>query len=266
MNNVEKYGRWALITGASEGIGKGFARQCAQQGFSLVMIARREELLESAAKEIRDEYGVETKSLSLDLTAPGCDETIKEFCKHLEIGLLINNAAFRMPSEFLKLSADNIGRQIYINIHVTAMLSHHFGALMKERGRGAIINVSSKTGEVAMPYFAMYSAAKAFISTLSEAIWFELKDHGVDVLALKPCQTATEGYLRRNPNTWGDEGVQTIEDCVSEAFGALGKHAGWLPWEPSRGDVVALRSMPLEDAITRNVEGMKQVFGAQLAE
>lgn len=259
-----RYGEWALITGASEGIGKGFARACAAQGYKLVMIARRVELLEAAAAEMNEQFGVETKTLSVDLTRQDCVETISTFCADLEIGLLINNAAFSFPAEFLSMKSSAIQKQVMINVQVIALLTHHFGSAMKQRGSGGIINVSSKTGEIAMPYFAMYSATKAFISTLSEALWYELKDHGVDVLALKPCQTATEGYLSQNPNSWGD-GVQTVDDCVAEAFAALGKQAGWLPWPPSRDDIDELRALPLEAAITRNGEGMKHVFAGQLS-
>lgn len=260
----DTYGKWALITGASEGIGKGFAAACAERGFNLVMIARRQVLLESSAQQMRDQYGVEVKTLSVDLTEIESIDVIKSFCADLEVGMLINNAAYSFPAEFLSMTDKHIRRQIQINVELVAVLSNHFGNLMKPRGRGAIINVSSKTGEVPMPYFAMYSATKAFISTLTEAMWFELKDYGIDVLALKPCQTATEGYLANNPGEWGG-GIQTVEDCVSEAFCALGIYAGWLPWEPSRGDVVELRSMPLEDAIARNGAGMKLVFAEQLA-
>ena len=261
---VSKYGPWALITGASEGIGKGFARHCAQQGLNLLMIARREDVLETAAQEMRDEYSVEARTLSLDLTSPGCMDQIKAFSRDAEVGILVNNAAFSFPSEFLKVKAGVLEKMLNINVNLSVMLNHHFGGLMTERGNGAIINVSSKTGIIPMPYFAMYSASKSFLSTLSEALWYELKDSGVDVLALEPCQTATEGYLRRNPTIWGEEGIQTVEDCVNEAFSALGQKASWLPWPPSRGDVEVLRAMPLEDAISRNGDGMKEVFGKVL--
>lgn len=263
-SSIKVYGEWALITGASEGIGKGFARVCAANGYKLLMIARRVSLLEQTANEISSEFGVEVKTLSVDLTEESSIDTIIDFCEGLEVGLLINNAAYSFPAEFLSMKASHIQRQIMINVQVIAMLSHHFGNAMKQRSRGGIINVSSKTGEIAMPYFAMYSATKAFISTFSESLWYELKDYGVDVLALKPCQTATEGYLSQNPNSWGD-GIQSVEDCVAEAFSALGKHAGWLPWPSSRDDVARLRSLPLEEAIAQNGAGMKHVFASQLS-
>lgn len=135
---------------------------------------------------------------------------------------------------------------------------------MKDRDRGAIINVSSRTGEVAMPYFAMYSATKSFITIMTESLWFELKDTNIDVVVIKPDQTATEGYLAKNPTIWGDDGVQTVEDCVNESFNALGTYAGWLTWPKSREDVKNLRSMPLEDAINVNGAGMLSVFTEQL--
>lgn len=261
---VNKYGGWALITGSSQGIGKGFARRLAGEGFNLVMTARRPEILEQSAKELSEEFGIQTRTLALDMTQTGAIEQLQDFVADLEIGFLINNVAFSKPAPFLDLSEANIGKQIYCNVEVVARLSHHFGRLMRERDRGAIINVSSRTGEVAMPYFAMYCATKSFISILTESLWFELKDTNVDVVVVKPDQTATEGYLSKNPTIWGDDGIQTVEDCVEESMSALGKYAGWLTWPKSRDDVKALRDMLLEDAISVNGEGMLSVFTEQL--
>lgn len=260
----EKYGSWALITGSSEGIGKGFAKRCAKEGMNLIMIARRPDVLEAAATEMRDTYGVQTRTLSVDMTQRGAIEKIKDLVKDLEIGMLINNVAFSRPAEFFSLSEENLSKQIFVNVEVVTMLTHHFGRMMKDRDRGAIINVSSRTGEIAMPYFAMYCSTKSFISILSESLWYEMKDSNVDVLVIKPDQTATEGYLAKNPNIWGDAGIQTVEDCIDESFNALGTYAGWLTWPKSRDDVKNLRAMPLEDAISVNGEGMKHVFAKVL--
>jgi short-subunit dehydrogenase len=261
---VDKYRGWALVTGASEGIGKGFAQRLGREGFNLVMIARRPDVLEAAAAEMRETHGVETRTLSLDMTRPGAIEKIIEFVADIDVGFLVNNVAFSYPAPFLDLSQENLGKQIYVNIEVVARLTSHFGNIMKERDRGAIINVSSRVGEIAMPYFAMYSGAKAFISVFTEALWFELKDSNVDVLVVKPDQTATEGYLAKNPTIWGDAGIQSVEDCVYESFSALGRYAGWLTWPKSRDDVRALRDMPLEEAIGINGAGMQSVFSKQL--
>ncbi|MFT4520315.1 MAG: short-subunit dehydrogenase [Halioglobus sp.] len=261
---VDKYGGWALITGSSQGIGKGFARHLAGEGFNIVMLARRNDVLESAAKELQDEFGIETRTLALDMTQQGAIEQLQEFVVDLEIGFLVNNVAFSKPAPFLDLSEGNIGKQIYCNVELVARLSHYFGRLMRERDRGAIINVSSRTGEIAMPYFAMYCATKSFISILTESLWFELKDTNVDVVVVKPDQTATEGYLSKNPTIWGDAGIQTVEDCIEESMSALGKYAGWLTWPKSREDVKALRDMPLEEAIAVNGAGMLSVFNDQL--
>jgi len=263
---VDKYGGWALITGSSQGIGKGFARRLAREGFNLVMTARRPEILEASAKELREEFGVETRTLMQDATKPGAIEQLQEFVADLEIGFLVNNVAFSKPAAFFTLSEDNLRKQVYCNVEAVARLSNHFGRTMRERNRGAIVNVSSRTGEIAMPYFAMYCAAKSFISILTEALWFELRDSDVDVLAVKPDQTATEGYLSKNPTLWGDAGIQTVEDCVEESMSALGRYAGWLTWPKSRDDIKALRAMPLEEAIAVNGEGMLSVFTEQLGE
>lgn len=261
---VDKYGGWALITGSSQGIGKGFARRLASEGFNLVMTARRVEILDQSAKELGDEFEIETRTLAMDMTQQGAIEQLQDFTKDLEIGFLVNNVAFSKPAPFLDLSEGNIGKQIYCNVETVARLTSHFGRLMRDRDRGAIINVSSRTGEIAMPYFAMYCATKSFISILTESLWFELRDTNVDVLVVKPDQTATEGYLSKNPTVWGDAGMQTVEDCIEESMSALGKYAGWLTWPKSRDDVKALRAMSLEEAISVNGAGMLSVFTEQL--
>ena len=264
QNLADKYGGWALVTGSSQGIGKGFARRLAQEGFNLVMTARRAEILEASARELAEEFGVQTRTLALDMTQAGAIEQVQEFVADIEIGFLVNNVAFSKPAPFLSLSESNLSKQIYCNVEVVAKLSNHFGRLMQERNRGALINVSSRTGEIAMPYFAMYCATKSFISILTESLLFELKDTDVDVLVIKPDQTATEGYLSKNPTIWGDAGVQTVEDCINESFAALGTYAGWLTWPKSRDDVKNLRGMPLEEAIAVNGAGMLSVFSEQL--
>jgi short-subunit dehydrogenase len=261
---VSKYGGWALVTGSSQGIGRGFARRLASEGFNLVMTARRPEILAASAQELSEEFGVQTRTLALDMTRSGAIEQLQEFVADLEIGFLVNNVAFSKPAPFLELGDANISKQVYVNVETVARLTSHFGRLMQERDRGAIINVSSRTGEIAMPYFAMYCATKSFISIFTEALWFELKDTNVDVVVVKPDQTATEGSLSKNPTIWGDAGIQSVEDCVEESMSALGKYAGWLTWPASREEVKRLRDMPLEEAISANGEGMLSVFTEQL--
>ena len=200
----------------------------------------------------------------MDMTQPGSIEAVQEAVADLDIGFLVNNLAFSTPSPFLDLRESNISRSVYVNVETVAQLTHHFGRMMRERDRGAIINVSSRVGEVAMPFFAVYCGTKAFISLFTEALWFELKDSNVDVLVAKPDQTATEGYMAQNPTLWGDAGIQSVEDCVDESIAALGKHAGWLTWPKSRDDVRELREMPLEEAIAVNGAGMLSVFQDQL--
>ena len=261
---VEKYGGWALVTGGSQGIGKGFARRLAAEGFNVVLTSRREEVLAATAAELESEFEIETRTMALDQTQPGSIEQIKEFVADIEIGFLVNNLAFSRPAPFMDLSEQNLRKQIYVNVETVSILTSYFGRQMRERDRGAIINVSSRTGEIAMPYFAMYCATKSFISIMTEALWFEMKDTNVDVVVVKPDQTATEGYLAKNPSIWGDAGIQTVEDCVDESMSVLGKNAGWLTWPKSRDDVKALRDMPLEDAIAVNGAGMLSVFKDQL--
>ena len=116
-----------MVTGSSQGIGKGFARRLAAEGFNVVLTARGKETLEATAGELRDEFGVETRILALDMTQPGSIDTIRDFVADLEIGFLVNNVAFSRPAPFLDLSEKNIGKQIYVNVETVAILPSHFG-------------------------------------------------------------------------------------------------------------------------------------------
>jgi len=211
---AEKYGPWALVTGASAGIGRELAKQIAERGLNVALVARRAELLDELAKDISDTYGVETRAITCDMTRSDYLDVIDAGSQDLEIGLLINNAG--APSYhgwFLDRKPQDIEKTLHFSVHVQIHLIHHFGNKMLPRGRGGIMQVSSVTGHISMPFMAEYSAAKGYQIQFTEALNYELKLKGIDVVVLSPGATKTE---RLNMGMEAD-------DVAKEGLDTLGK-------------------------------------------
>ena len=189
----KNYGPWAIITGASAGIGVEFARQIAASGVNVVLTARRTRKLDALAVELRSNYGVEVRVVPVDLTRRGFIDTIKEATAGLEIGLLVNNAGAWNLGSFLDNTLESELSVIDLNVQAPAILAHEFGRQMAKRGRGGIIFLSSVAAYQGTPFVANYAATKAYNLLFAEALNYELKPFGVDVLALSPGPTATEG-------------------------------------------------------------------------
>lgn len=213
-----KYGPWALITGASSGIGGEFAHQLAGRKLNLVLVARREEALTKLADKLRADCNVRTVTVSADLSSTdGIDKTI-EACKNIDVGLLVNNAGIEYHGSFFRNDSAEHAKLIAVNVSAMTMLAHEFGQRLMERGNGGIIFVSS-AGRWPMAWMSTYSASKAFVSNLSYIIHAELAPKGVHVLALEPGVVKTamaDGDIDQL-------GFHTIsaEHCVSEALAAL---------------------------------------------
>lgn len=186
-----KYGPWALVTGASSGIGKAFSEQLAAQGFNLVLVARRKEALELLADELTRVHQISVKVIAGDLTTLDFISHIESFTHSLDIGLLINNAGFALTGNFLDHSLADQLSLLHLNCRAPLMLAHIFGKRMCQKERGGMIHVSSASAFLPMPFWANYSASKVYGLYLAEALGFELKDKGIEVLALCPGATRT---------------------------------------------------------------------------
>lgn len=191
-NFKQKYGNWAIVTGASSGIGLEFARQLAAEGVNVVLAARRQGRLEALAQELNRKYQVETRVVGIDLTNPNYLDILDTATADLDVGLLVNNAGFAVPGAFLKQPVTDRQRNIQLNINAPMELAYHFGQKMVNRGRGGIIFVSSTAAYTGSPYLANYAATKAYILQFGKALSVELKSKGVDVLVLSPGATRTE--------------------------------------------------------------------------
>jgi len=195
VNFAEKYGPWALIAGASDGTGRAFAESIAAQGVNCILLARREGPLQALAGALEAEHGVECVAASVDLCAEDALARIQAVVGAREVGLYVSNAgADTTNSKFLDAPVDEWLAQINRNVVTLTRCCHWLGSAMRERGRGGILLVGSGACYGGADYMAVYSGGKAYDLCFGEALWSELRPHGVDVLGLILGQTDTPAF------------------------------------------------------------------------
>ncbi|MCL1043970.1 hypothetical protein BCT86_01520 [Vibrio breoganii] len=185
----EKYGDWALITGATSGIGAEMASQIAAKGLNVVLVARREKELEEQATLLTERYGIKATTVSADLSTSEGVEKVKQIDK--SIGLLVLAAGIEVNGSFAKSSLEQELKMIQLNVTSVLQLTHHFTPAMIERKRGGILMVSSLSGHMVSPYFSNYAGTKAYVLQLGASLHGELKPKGIDVTVLSPGLTTT---------------------------------------------------------------------------
>jgi len=176
----ERYGPWAVVTGASDGIGRDFAERLAEAGVQLVLVARRREVLEAFAGELARRYGVSTRVLPLDLSRPGAVEALASGTSDIDVGLLVACAGFGTSGPFLESDLSRELEMVQVNCAVVAALCHHFGRRFAERRRGGLVLMSSLLAFQGVPRAANYAATKAYVQSLAQGLHLELGPHGVD--------------------------------------------------------------------------------------
>ena len=231
MGQRERYGPWAVVTGASAGLGEHFARQLAAAGLNLILVARRAERLEALAGEIAQGYGVQVQALAMDLCEPGAAEALDRGTAERDVGLLVDNAGFGYMGAMLDQDPERIGRMIHLNCTVTLMAALQFARRFRTRGRGGIIVSASLAGFQPTPYMTAYGATKGFDLLFAEGLAEELRGTGVDVLALCPGSTHTEfGEVAGSKGASSGLGMRP-GPVVAEALQALGRKdvvvTGW---------------------------------------
>ena len=235
----KKYGNWALVTGASSGIGKAFARQLAQQGINVVIVARREPLLNELAKELRDNFKIEVRMMALDLLESGAVSRLYNAVSDLDIGLIIPAVGIDEMGLFLEKDYSALERMLTLNMQIPTEIAHMFGKKMVARKRSGIILVSSLFAYQGIPHFASYAASKAYILTLGEALNVELAKYGIDVLVLSPGLTDTPfsqsmkinfsrlPMIAQRPATVAKIGLRSIGRKTTVVSGFLNKLYAW---------------------------------------
>src|SRR5271154_6427098 len=226
----EKYGEWALVTGASAGIGLEFARALAREGMSIVLAARREDRLNLIAAELKEKHRVNTRVVAVDLAAADGADRLADAVADLEIAVLVNNAGFGYAGRFDKLATDRLRSMVVVNCVVPVVLTSRILPGMVKRGRGAVIIVGSVAGRQPLPLHAVCSATKGFDQLFGEGLGGELRGTGIDVLVWEPGPTKTEFQSVGGGGVGGDHG-EPAENVVLVAFDALGKQpsviSGW---------------------------------------
>jgi short-subunit dehydrogenase len=245
-----RYGPWALITGASSGIGREFARQLAARGLNLVLVARRAERLAELSTELAGRHGIEARPAPIDLCFDGFLDAIRTATEGLEIGLLVNSAGFARTGLFLDMNPDEMTRMLNLNCRAPLALAREYGPAMRDRRRGGIVFLSSVTGFAGTPLWSLYSGTKAFNLLLGEGLAAELRADGVDVLALAPGTTRTEFLDVAGLNDF--MGLEA-DRVVGRALARLGRSDVYVPGAFYGAGVFAMRFLPR--AVNRAVFG-----------
>lgn len=236
-----RYGPWALVTGASSGIGREFAYRLAGRGLSVALVARRAERLEALAAELARRHGVATLPIAIDLCRDDFLDVIRAATEGLSIGLLVNSAGFSLTGPFLDMPADDVTRMLHLNTRAPALLAREFGPAMRARRRGGIIFLSSVTGFAGTPLWSLYAATKAFNLLLGESLAAELRADGVAVMALAPGTTRTEFLDVAGIN---DFMSMEAERVVGQALARLGRSDLVVPGLFYSAGVFAMRFLP----------------------
>lgn len=196
--------RWALITGASSGIGAEFARRLAGRGMHLVLTARREDKLQELAAELDTQHGTRCEVIPCDLSEVGSSNRLMAqiAARGVQVELLINNAGFGVVSDVENTDPERVQQLIRLNIATLTDLTYAVLPGMLERRHGAVINVSSVAAFQPVAYMAAYAASKAYVLHFSEALWAEVRDRGVTVLGLCPGPTETDFFESAGVPDW----------------------------------------------------------------
>lgn len=240
---------YALVTGASRGLGRCFARTLAERKHSLVLVARSGAKLEALAHELQTAHGVQVVSIPLDLALPGAGRTLADqlTARELRVDLLVNNAGFGDQGRFLELPLARQLESINLQNATVVELTHLLLPAMIEQGQGGIITISSMAGFQPIPFASVYSATKAFLTTFSLALEAEVSRFGVRTVTVCP------GRLRVAPEdveNGGDRkkfpgGEQTHEDVVAAALRALDQGGGVvIPGAMNKFAAFAVRFVP----------------------
>jgi short-subunit dehydrogenase len=242
--------RATLITGASSGIGEAFARRLAAKGENLVLVARSEDKLAALCNELGREHDIAAQYVALDLTGREAPRQLFEETgrRGLQVETLINNAGFGSMGEFANLDLERELSMIDLNVKALVALTFLYLAPMRERRRGAIINVASTAGFQPVPFMATYAATKAFVLSFSDALWEENRPYGIKVMALCPGVTDTNFFEAARIERPPMRVAQTPEQVVETALRGLSRGkghvvSGWTNYLMMESERLVPRSM-----------------------
>jgi short-subunit dehydrogenase len=250
----ERYGPWALVAGASEGIGAAFATALARRGLDVVLVARRAEPLDALAGRLPGR----TIAVPADLATEEGLAAVEQATRGLEVGLVVANAADSPIGRFVDLDPVRARRALDLNCRAPLLLAHRYLPAMAARGGGGLIIMSSLAGMQGSPSIAVYAATKAFGAVLAESLWAELRSSGVDVLACVAGAVATPGLraAMRRPAP----GTVDPDQVAEAALRALGRRPRTVPGGLMRvSSVLMSRVLPRRAAIALMARGSRDL-------
>jgi short-subunit dehydrogenase len=257
---LERYGPWAVVTGAGQGIGAAFAAELAARGLNVLLVDRDQSALDKRSTEL-GATGVEVRTLVVDLTQADAPLKILAAMAEVDVGLLINNAALSFEGPLLEQGLDAALTQLDVNCRVPVTLVHSLLPQLAERGRGGIMLLSSLSAMRGAPLVAGYAATKAWNLILAESLWEEMREQGVDVMAVMPGSTRTPGWLGARPQaSLGTSYVMEPTDVARESLDALGTRPSIIPGQPNRESEAFMESLDRVEAIKIMGDAMRAMF------
>lgn len=239
---------FALITGASKGIGKSIAQTLAARGYSLLLVARSNDLLQQLSSELSARYNIKTDYLAIDLSQPDASKRVFDWCQsnNYQPSVLVNNAGFGLSGPFESYPLEQHLNMLQVNCATLVQLTHLFLPVLKKQSKGYILNIGSSAAYQAVPYLSLYAASKSLVVSFSRGLHFELRKSTVSVTCVCPGATDTEFNDRAKIGpkamktaqkvmmTSEDVGKEAVEAMLKEKteviVGVVNKLGGFLTW------------------------------------
>lgn len=239
---------YALITGASKGIGKAIAFELAAKGYNLLLVARSEDLLRQTGDEIKSRHAVQVRHFAIDLSAHDAAQAIFQFAQQhaLAVSILVNNAGYGLSGPFESYSLEQHLNMMQVNCTSVVQLTHLFLPQLKQQPGSHILNISSSAAYQAVPYLSVYAASKSFVLSFSRGLRYELRKTAVNITCVCPGSTDTDFATRAQV---GEKAMKTAQKvnmtaeqvgkaAVNAMFskkaevitGAINKLGGFLTW------------------------------------
>lgn len=257
----DHYGPVALITGASSGIGWGFAEELAERGFDLILVARRTERLEHLAEQLERQHGTKSSICDGDLSQPGTPMQLHQLLAGRDIGLVVSNAGFSVRGQHESLNAEELTEMLTVNCHAPLHLARLFLPALKARGAagrgGGFILVSSVEALIGCPMSAAYAAMKALVLHLAEGLYAECAGSGIDILACCPGATNTEAGNRAGVDMSQLANVQQPRDLAVLTLENIANGPAFFPNAAYKAQFDQLLAMPKRDALLAMASAIK---------
>lgn len=253
----DRYGPAALVTGASSGIGVGFAEELAARGLDLVLAARRVDRMEALKARLEAAHGITVRILECDLASAEGPQALVKATAGLDIGLVISNAGFGMKGPHEGNDPAAMTDMLMVNANAPMQLARGFLPRLRQRSKGGLVLVASVEGYMGGPYSAAYAASKALVISLGEGLWGEAQGSGVDVLTLCPGATESEAAAKQGVDMSGNPNIQTAREVAALTLGNLDAGPTWCPSDHYRGLFAGMTAMPRKDALLAMAGAMK---------